>query len=171
MRASLFSNQGERIQPIAFENTDSSFRFVAEHVGCLPSLQGTHMREKLPQKSSVKKQNLKSIDYPFLGGMAQTGLAKPVEDKSSTQVTEIKANKSKSFNTDTLEEQVPEVSEARNEVKKDPFSFTKIMEREGLKLATEKLFYFAHWITPELSPIRYDARFFCSCRSLETGSP
>jgi 8-oxo-dGTP pyrophosphatase MutT (NUDIX family) len=48
----------------------------------------------------------------------------------------------------------------RKEVRKDPFSFAKIIEREGLKLATEKLFYFAHWITPELSPIRYDARFF-----------
>jgi len=48
----------------------------------------------------------------------------------------------------------------RKEVKTDPFSFAKIMEREGLKLATEKLFYFAHWITPEISPIRYDARFF-----------
>jgi 8-oxo-dGTP pyrophosphatase MutT (NUDIX family) len=48
----------------------------------------------------------------------------------------------------------------RREVRKDPFSFATIIDREGLKLATEKLFYFAHWITPELSPIRYDARFF-----------
>ncbi len=48
----------------------------------------------------------------------------------------------------------------RKEVKEDPFSFTRIIERERLKLATEKLFYFAHWITPEISPIRFDARFF-----------
>ena len=48
----------------------------------------------------------------------------------------------------------------RKEVKKDPFSFAKIIEGEGLKLATGKLFYFAHWITPEISPIRFDARFF-----------
>jgi len=48
----------------------------------------------------------------------------------------------------------------RKEVRKDPFSFATIIDREGLKLATEKLFYFAHWITPELSPIRFDTRFF-----------
>ena len=48
----------------------------------------------------------------------------------------------------------------RKEVRKDPFSFIKIIAKERLKLATEKLFYFARWITPELSPIRFDARFF-----------
>lgn len=53
-------------------------------------------------------------------------------------------------------------AEYRKEVRKDPFSFTRIIDREGLKLATEKLFYFARWITPELSPIRFDARFFAA---------
>jgi len=48
----------------------------------------------------------------------------------------------------------------RREVRKGPFSFATIIDREGLKLATEKLFYFAHWITPEISPIRFDTRFF-----------
>ena len=48
----------------------------------------------------------------------------------------------------------------RQEVKKDPFSFASIIDKERLKLATEKLHYFAHWITPELSPIRFDTRFF-----------
>lgn len=65
----------------------------------------------------------------------------------------------------------------RRQVSKDPFSFATIVEREGLKLATENLFYFAHWITPEVSPIRFDARFFVSlapsnqevlCDALET---
>jgi len=51
-------------------------------------------------------------------------------------------------------------TEYRKEVRKDPFSFIRIIDKEGLKLATEKLFYFAHWITPEISPIRFDARFF-----------
>jgi 8-oxo-dGTP pyrophosphatase MutT (NUDIX family) len=50
----------------------------------------------------------------------------------------------------------------RRQVRKDPFSFATIIEREGLKLATGNLFYFAHWITPEFSPIRFDARFFVS---------
>jgi 8-oxo-dGTP pyrophosphatase MutT (NUDIX family) len=48
----------------------------------------------------------------------------------------------------------------RKEVRKDPFSFITIIDKEELKLATEKLFYFARWITPEISPIRFDARFF-----------
>jgi len=65
----------------------------------------------------------------------------------------------------------------RRQVRKDPFSFPTIIEREGLKLAAENLFYFAHWITPEVSPIRFDARFFVSvapsnqevlCDTLET---
>ena len=50
----------------------------------------------------------------------------------------------------------------RRQVRKDAFSFATIIEREGLKLATENLFYFAHWITPEVSRIRFDARFFVS---------
>jgi len=48
----------------------------------------------------------------------------------------------------------------RKEVRQDTFSFIKIIDKEGLKLATEKLFYFARWITPEISPIRFDTRFF-----------
>jgi len=65
----------------------------------------------------------------------------------------------------------------RRQIRKDPFSFPTIIEREGLKLATENLFYFAHWITPDFSPIRFDARFFVSvapsnqevlCDALET---
>ena len=65
----------------------------------------------------------------------------------------------------------------RRQVRKDPFSFVTIIEREGLKLAAENLFYFAHWITPEISPIRFDARFFVAiapsnqevlCDALET---
>ena len=36
----------------------------------------------------------------------------------------------------------------------------QILSRENLQLATDRIFYYAHWITPELSPIRYDVRFF-----------
>ena len=31
-----------------------------------------------------------------------------------------------------------------------------------LRLATDKLVYFAHWITPEEQPYRYDTRFFAA---------
>jgi 8-oxo-dGTP pyrophosphatase MutT (NUDIX family) len=35
-----------------------------------------------------------------------------------------------------------------------------ILVHEGLTLATDRLHYFSHWITPELLPLRYDVRFF-----------
>jgi 8-oxo-dGTP pyrophosphatase MutT (NUDIX family) len=39
-------------------------------------------------------------------------------------------------------------------------SFLDVCEAEGLSLLVESLHYFAHWITPEGSPRRYDTRFF-----------
>jgi 8-oxo-dGTP pyrophosphatase MutT (NUDIX family) len=48
----------------------------------------------------------------------------------------------------------------RRQIQKDPFLFVSIMEREHLNLAIGNLHYFAHWITPEISPIRFDTRFF-----------
>ena len=41
-------------------------------------------------------------------------------------------------------------------------SAKEVLENEGLTLATDRLHYFSHWITPELLPIRYDVRFFVS---------
>jgi 8-oxo-dGTP pyrophosphatase MutT (NUDIX family) len=48
----------------------------------------------------------------------------------------------------------------RGEVHANPSLFASGLSGEGLKLATDRLFYFAHWITPEVLPIRFDARFF-----------
>ncbi|MDD5171067.1 MAG: NUDIX hydrolase [Syntrophales bacterium] len=39
-------------------------------------------------------------------------------------------------------------------------SFRSVLESEGLRLATDRIFYFSHWITPIGSQIRYDVRFF-----------
>lgn len=48
-------------------------------------------------------------------------------------------------------------------------SFTEMLEREKLTLATDRLHYYSHWITPELSPIRYDTRFFvCEAPPFQT---
>ncbi len=38
--------------------------------------------------------------------------------------------------------------------------FIEVLRRAKLVLALDRLHYFSHWITPELSPIRYDTRFF-----------
>lgn len=38
--------------------------------------------------------------------------------------------------------------------------FRDVIKDLDLKLALDRLVFFAHWITPEISPIRYDTRFF-----------
>lgn len=48
----------------------------------------------------------------------------------------------------------------RNELLQDKIQFSEIIVQEDLFYAVDKLFYFNHFITPELSPIRYDTRFF-----------
>jgi 8-oxo-dGTP pyrophosphatase MutT (NUDIX family) len=41
-----------------------------------------------------------------------------------------------------------------------PGAFIEMLVEEDLRLATDRLVYYAHWITPEERPVRYDARFF-----------
>jgi 8-oxo-dGTP pyrophosphatase MutT (NUDIX family) len=38
----------------------------------------------------------------------------------------------------------------------------QMLEREGLRLAVDRLTYFSHWITPVTAPRRYDTRFFAA---------
>jgi 8-oxo-dGTP pyrophosphatase MutT (NUDIX family) len=45
-------------------------------------------------------------------------------------------------------------------VHRNPRLFASMLEEAGLRIAAGSLVYFAHWITPEASPIRFDARFF-----------
>ena len=44
----------------------------------------------------------------------------------------------------------------------DNQAFWTMIKQERFTLATDKLVYFAHWITPEESPYRYDTRFFAA---------
>jgi 8-oxo-dGTP pyrophosphatase MutT (NUDIX family) len=55
----------------------------------------------------------------------------------------------------------------RRRVHDNPHVFASLIEEEGLKIAADNLFYFAHWITPEASPIRFDARFFVAAAPLD----
>ncbi len=41
-------------------------------------------------------------------------------------------------------------------------AFFPMLRAEHLTLATDRLTYFAHWITPEENPIRFDTRFFAA---------
>jgi 8-oxo-dGTP pyrophosphatase MutT (NUDIX family) len=54
----------------------------------------------------------------------------------------------------------PRFDEHRRACQADHRAFWKMLEIERLRLATDRLVYFAHWITPEENPIRFDARFF-----------
>jgi len=44
----------------------------------------------------------------------------------------------------------------------DNRSFWTMVKRERLQLSTDRLLYFAHWITPEDQPYRFDTRFFAA---------
>ncbi|MFX0136181.1 MAG: hypothetical protein ACFFDN_21255 [Candidatus Hodarchaeota archaeon] len=50
----------------------------------------------------------------------------------------------------------------REELIKSEISMLEIMEAEDLYYALDKLHYFRHFITPPVSPIRFDTRFFLS---------
>ncbi len=48
----------------------------------------------------------------------------------------------------------------RRDLNARKITLDQILQIENLRLATDRIFYYSHWITPELSPIRYDVRFF-----------
>ncbi len=51
-------------------------------------------------------------------------------------------------------------AEYRRACHADNRAFWDMLRAERLTLATDRLVYFAHWITPEENPIRFDTRFF-----------
>ena len=54
------------------------------------------------------------------------------------------------------------VAEYRREIQADNRAFWTMIKTEKLLLATDRLVYFAHWITPEDQPLRFDTRFFAA---------
>src|SRR5262245_46570417 len=46
-------------------------------------------------------------------------------------------------------------------------AFAALARAEGLRLATDRLLYFGHWITPVTVPRRYDTRFFLAVAPAE----
>ena len=50
----------------------------------------------------------------------------------------------------------------RSACRGDERAFWRMLREEGLRLAADRLVYFAHWITPEERPLRFDTRFFAA---------
>ena len=50
----------------------------------------------------------------------------------------------------------------RRATQADNRAFWTMLRHERLRLATDRLVYFAHWITPEGLPLRFDTRFFAA---------
>ena len=48
----------------------------------------------------------------------------------------------------------------REQLNSGGLSLARLADNEGLLLAPHLLRYFAHWITPEANPLRFDTRFF-----------
>ena len=53
-------------------------------------------------------------------------------------------------------------AEYRRACQTDHRAFRAMLRAERLTLATDALVYFAHWITPEVQPLRFDTRFFAA---------
>ena len=54
------------------------------------------------------------------------------------------------------------LAEYRRACQHDNRAFWDMVRAEHLTLTTDRLAYFAHWITPEENPIRFDVRFFAA---------
>ena len=53
-------------------------------------------------------------------------------------------------------------AEHRRACQADHRAFWDMVRAERLVLATDRLVYFAHWITPDVQPLRFDTRFFAA---------
>jgi 8-oxo-dGTP pyrophosphatase MutT (NUDIX family) len=56
----------------------------------------------------------------------------------------------------------PRFAEYRRACHADNRAFWTMVRTEGLRLTTDRVVYFAHWITPEEQPLRFDTRFFAA---------
>lgn len=65
------------------------------------------------------------------------------------------------------EQDVPRFAEYRRQLNTRSMTLADIVRAESLVLACERLAYFAHWITPEQLPRRFDTHFFLAAAPTE----
>ena len=53
-----------------------------------------------------------------------------------------------------------ELASYRQRLETQEISLLEMLQREGLRLACDRLVHFAHWITPNIMPKRFDTHFF-----------
>ena len=58
------------------------------------------------------------------------------------------------------DEKIKKYEKYRRLITNKKINFDDIIKNEKLKLSTDRVYYFSHWITPRISPIRFDTRFF-----------
>lgn len=61
---------------------------------------------------------------------------------------------------DAKDERASELAAERPKVAAGESDFPSLLAKHGLRLATDRLANFAHWITPEIEKKRFDTRFF-----------
>ncbi len=57
-------------------------------------------------------------------------------------------------------ERLAELSHYRERLEKNELALHEMLKAENLRLACDRLVRFAHWITPEMMPKRFDTQFF-----------
>jgi 8-oxo-dGTP pyrophosphatase MutT (NUDIX family) len=60
-----------------------------------------------------------------------------------------------------------DLEEARRALNAREIAFLDLARARGWRLAVDRMHYWAHWITPEDSPIRFDTRFFLTTAPAE----
>ena len=69
-------------------------------------------------------------------------------------------------------EALGDVGAQRARCRADSAAFGRMLAELDLTLATDRVAYWAHWITPEERPVRYDTRFFVTpARSDQAAEP
>jgi 8-oxo-dGTP pyrophosphatase MutT (NUDIX family) len=60
------------------------------------------------------------------------------------------------------DDRLADVQDKRRGIVSHPEQFAALLNEQGLHLQTDRLLYWAHWITPSNAPRRFDTRFFAA---------